>query len=79
MSYIYIYIYIHDISNLRVNRCEIVITTRLGIWGNYFNIIFVRLVQLEIGNLYTEKRSMWNWGYVRFNICKDGDSKYREV
>jgi len=39
----------------------------------------VSLVELETGKLYTEKVNTCNWeGYVRFNISKDGDSKYRD-
>jgi len=38
-----------------VTACEIVITTRVVILRNYFNIILVRLVQIEVGKLYTEK------------------------
>ena len=49
-------------------------------WRNYFNIILVSLAQRETGNLYTERRSAWKWeGFARYNISKDGDSKYREV
>jgi len=40
----------------------------------------VSLVRLKTGKLNTEKVNTWKWGgYVRFNISKEGNSKYREV
>ena len=46
-------------------------------WGNYFTIILVRLIQLETGELYTEKINTCKWeGFVRFNIFKGGGMKF---
>jgi len=54
-------------------------SVRVVLW-NYFNIILVSLVWLETCKLYTEKASMCKWeGYPKFNISKDGNSKYCEV
>jgi len=39
----------------------------------------VSLVRLERGKLCTEGVNTWKWeGCVRFNIFKDGESKYHE-
>jgi hypothetical protein len=39
----------------------------------------VSLVRLERGKLFTEGFNTWKWeGFVRFNILKDGGSKYRK-
>jgi len=49
-------------------------------WGDHVNILHASLVRLDTSKLCTEKVNTWKWdGNARFNIFKDGDTKYSEV